>query len=98
MKAALSTSPLAVLFVVEKVNDLGDGTFTAEANGLRDPNDGSLKYGVVSVQENGLVQWRSLGTTGPFERFTKPDAKTAVFSPRGTTGYVFAFVEGMPNS
>lgn len=99
MKAGMSTQPIAVIdLVLEKVIDQGDGTWTAEANGLHDPADGQYKYGTVSVQDDGSIQWRAVGTTGAFERFVKLDAKTALFSPRGTKGYVFAFVAGLPNS
>jgi hypothetical protein len=99
MKSGMSTQPIAVVdLVFEKINDLGDGSFTGEANNLFDPRDGRHKYGTVSVQEDGSIQQRDVGTTGAFERFLRVDSKTVQFSPRGTKAYLFAFSAGLINS
>ncbi len=105
MKSGMSSQPLAVIdLVLEKVIDQGDGTWTAEANGLLDPEDGQHKYGTVSVQDredakgNPIIEWRQIGANGSFERFLKLDAKTVLFSPRGTRAYVFAFAAGLLNT
>ena len=88
MNPGMGTTPLVTFaLVLTAMHDQGDGTFTAEHNGQ-----------VVSCQPDGSIQFRPAGTAGPWEKFVKLDAKTILFSPEGTVGYAFAFVQGMPNS
>ncbi len=88
MKAGMSSQPLAVIdLVLDALHDQGDGTWTADHAGQ-----------TVSCQADGSIGYRPLGTTGPWERFLKLDAKTILFCPEGKKAYVFAFCSQILNT
>ncbi len=92
MPSGMDSTPIATIdLIFTREIDQGGGWWTAEADHLFDPNDGQRKHGVVSVQPDKSIQYRPLGTAGPFELYRK-DGPTAIFPLRPEDGKVHVFV------
>lgn len=72
-------------FALTECNVIGDVSASFQLNPV-DKTDGS----VISIQRDGSIEYRSKGTTGPFETFRAHESFLVV-NPQPTT-YMFSYV------
>src|SRR5262245_6043899 len=87
------TAPRAIeVLPPDALTDLGDGDYTATVGAHPDLRDdaGELAQAgdVLSVQPDGTLQSRRVGTTGAYER-CRPSAQGLIFRPGGVDGRTY---------